>query len=475
MATTAHSRRIAVLQIVLAVAVPALLGSTLAGAESLMVAPPPDGQGQSYWGVIPAPADSVSARIEQMPIPAWEWPGFVLYRGLALPLLAAKRGLMETVVYLDERRVIQHLRALIGPRQGPVGIVVQIEAGSLLGLGGGLDLRHEQLGGPGRELNANWSWTSTGTQKGFVNFSREGGENLRLVIASAYAKRPNARYFGIGADSEAGLRSFYTQELGWGGASVTRRLPRGLGVEAAALYSSVVAYGPGDAEDISVSEQFPLAIPPGFGSRSRGYTLSLALTHDTTEETGRPLAGGMQTLQLSRFIEGGDVGDDFWTVRAEAQHFVGLWNSKQALALRGKISWIDAEDQLQLPFQRLLTNDDPDLFRGYRDFRWRDRGLATLNLEYRWPIWANRDADDLGLDAYLFTDVGQVFHEFGDIGDDFTHSFGGGVRLVGYFGFAGRLEIGRSDEETVFRLRADQIFQYAKGGLSHGRDQAALR
>jgi hypothetical protein len=32
-----------------------------------------------------------------------------------------------------------------------------------------------------------------------------------------------------------------------------------------------------------------------------------------------------------------------------------------------------------------------------------------------------------------------------------------------------------SDEEIVVRLLSEQIYQYAKGGLLHGRDQVALR
>ena len=42
-------------------------------------------------------------------------------------------------------------------------------------------------------------------------------------------------------------------------------------------------------------------------------------------------------------------------------------------------------------------------------------------------------------------------------------------------GFGGRVEVGRSEEGTVIRLRMDQVFQYARGSLMHGQDQVALR
>ena len=191
----------------------------------------------------------------------------------------------------------------------------------------------------------------------------------------------------------------------------------------------------------------------------------------------------MQRIKVARAWDLGDHGgpegtsaSDFWTLRAELQQFVPLWFSKQALALRFFSSWIAPDDRKRMPFQRLLTNDDPDLLRGYYDFRWRDRGLAALTIEYRWPLWANRTADTEGADIYLFSDVGQVFDEFDEISrETVTLSYGGGVRFSGIAGFIGRFEVAWSEEDVVLRLRSDQVFQFAKEGLLHGRDQVALR
>ena len=37
------------------------------------------------------------------------------------------------------------------------------------------------------------------------------------------------------------------------------------------------------------------------------------------------------------------------------------------------------------------------------------------------------------------------------------------------------IEIAKSEEETVVRIRGDQVFQFAKGGLFHGKNPVPTR
>ncbi len=153
-----------------------------------------------------------------------------------------------------------------------------------------------------------------------------------------------------------------------------------------------------------------------------------------------------------------------------------LWYRHHVLALRLVASWMQQIGDAPIPFTRLITNDDPDLLRGFDDFRWRDRGLAVLSAEYRWPLWAPERAEGVGLDIYLLTDVGQVFSDFDDIrGRNLTFSYGAGLRLLTAAGFVLRIEYARSNEDVAFRLRGDQIFQTFRSGLYHGRDPNPAR
>jgi len=164
------------------------------------------------------------------------------------------------------------------------------------------------------------------------------------------------------------------------------------------------------------------------------------------------------------------------TYRIDMQQFFQLWYPYHVLALRAFATWIDQVGATPVPFQRLMTNDDPDLLRGFRDFRWRDRGMAVLSAEYRWPLWVLTQANGMGLDLYLHSDIGQVFSSLDQINrDNLTFSYGAGIRLLGARGFVLRLEYARSNETFVVRVRGDQIFQFTRGGLFYGRDPIPAR
>jgi hypothetical protein len=63
-----------------------------------------------------------------------------------------------------------------------------------------------------------------------------------------------------------------------------------------------------------------------------------------------------------------------------------------------------------------------------------------------------------------------VYNDIDEItGDNLTFSYGAGVRLIGSRDFVARVEYGRSEEQAVWRLRFDQIFQFSRGGLFNGR------
>jgi hemolysin activation/secretion protein len=138
---------------------------------------------------------------------------------------------------------------------------------------------------------------------------------------------------------------------------------------------------------------------------------------------------------------------------------------------------MDPAGDATIPFQRLLTNDDPDLFRGYEDDRFHDRGLALVTAEYRWPVWAPVDGSGPGVDAYLLADFGQVFGTFDELSfDNLTRSWGGGFRLVSRHGFSARVEIARGgDEEFQLRLKADQVFQVFRSTLLGGKNPVPER
>ena len=434
-----------------------------------------DGSGQSYWGPIPARADSVEATIVASPRPLWEYPILVPYRIVEFPVRALGTGMGAAYRGLDDSGALYQISRLLAPKDVPYGFVFTVGGGSLIGASTGITLYHDEFFGKHNRLRLRSKFTTTDAQKITLGAIFREGSATEVEVGIGYRLRRNARFFGLGSEAPEYHKSFYTQETSWGGVQVTRRLAPETYFGLGAIYSGIGARGADEEHTPYIDDEFA-TVPKGFGDLSEGLTVSLSLIHDTTDDTGRPESGNIERLRATYFGSGGDEAKvDFWSYRADLETFIPLWLTERALAVRAYLQWQDSEAS-DTPFQRLLTNDEPDLFRGYRDYRWRDRGITALSVEYRWPLWAYKDLDSLGLDAYLFTDIGQVFHEFDRIAaNNLTQSYGGGIRVMGNRGFGSRLEVAFSEEETVFRLSSDQIFQYAKGGLLNGRDQAALR
>ena len=155
---------------------------------------------------------------------------------------------------------------------------------------------------------------------------------------------------------------------------------------------------------------------------------------------------------LLRSFDGSDAS--FLSSRVELQWSLRIGHTVGFLVARGLVHHLEPVGSDPVPFQRLLSNAGADLFRGYLDSRWRDRGVALANMEVHWGVWASANPLGPTLDAYLLTDVGQVFGDpVGVALGDLAYSHGAGLRLASALGFAGIVEFARSREDSVIRLR----------------------
>lgn len=431
---------------------------------------------ESYWGPIEASPDTAAAPLLEPSRPAWEIAVLAPYRVVTFPLALVSRGAGSGISYMDKHRVAQRAAALFGPRRGPFGILVDFRLGGLPGLGGGLIAEHTSFLGPGNTLRVRAS-TTTRHDHRVGAAARFGAERRGFVeVGAGYRQRPNVRYFGLGPETREEDESFLHQETGWLGVSVRRPFGGESSVEANVEYTSVAAGAPGERNDPPVEELFAPSLLPGYGRHSYGVAVGGQWMHESGGLQSRPGRGGLERLRVSYFksVDRDDVR--FWTLRGEAQRFLTLWRPLRVLALRGVASWIENAGDDPVPLARLNSNDDPDLLRGYDDFRWRDRGILIGTAEYRWPVWAHQRSLGPGVDAYLLTDVGQVFGDADQIAlRQMTVSYGGGLRVESGRGFVFRVEYARSDETGVIRLRADQVFQFTKGGFLYGREPIPAR
>jgi outer membrane protein assembly factor BamA len=427
--------------------------------------------GESYWGDIPARPDTICQAVADRPRPTWERAVLIPYRVVTFPLALAGNGAGASIEFLDENRVLERAASLLGPRRGPFGFLLDFGFGGLSGLGGGLTAEHTRFLGPGNTLRVRASTSTKHDHRlgAAARFGRAG--NGYVEFGAGYRQRPNVRFFGFGPEAREEDESFFHQEMGWVGVTVRRPVGGESHLETEAIYTTVATGAPGKEHTPPTEDEFDPATLPGYGRHSYGLALGTRLMHESPGLTNRPGRGGLQRIRATYFqsVDREDVR--FWNFRGEAQQFFTLWRPLRVLALRGVVSWTEDVGDDPVPLSRLQSNDDPDLLRGYDDFRWRDRGIAIATAEYRWPVWAHQRAMGPGVDAYLLTDAGQVFGAAEELSvDHLTFSYGGGIRVESGRGFSFRIEYARSEETSVLRFRADQVFQFVKGGFLYGRE-----
>ena len=426
----------------------------------------------SYWGeASPVPGDSTLARFVNPPRPLWESAIYWPVRIVSYPLALTVRGIGSGVEALDDSKVLYRIGRLLAPRRGPFGVLLDFRAGGISGLGGGVIAEHGAFFGKGNLFRLRAETTTRGDHRVNLGLKFPSSHDGATEFGLGYRIRGYARYFGVGPSTSDDAESFYHQESAWAGASRQWGVGDGVHVQGDVLYSSIAAGAPGSKEHPSIETEYAADLPFGYGHHSYGWTLGAQITQQNGLGPWRATHGGLRRIRASRFVGSSSDDTDFWTFRGEAQQYLTLFLPYRVLALRGFASWMELSEGGAVPFQRLLTNDDPDLLRGYEDFRFRDRGMAVLSAEYRWPLWSHMEQEGSGVDVYLLSDAGQVFHDVDQLGGgNLTYSYGGGLRLESAAGFRLRLEIARSEEQTMFRLRADQIFQFMKGSLYFGRD-----
>jgi hypothetical protein len=440
-----------------------------------------DGSGASAWGPIAPPDSTNTAALPRQPRPTWEkvvnFPHTVVFLPLKVVFLGIEAGAEE----FEENPSLHRLSRLLPFRAGPALLSGGLSFGAGEGFGGNVSVDVRDFAAAHDAFKLRLSAQTAGDRRATMGLRLRRTELAWFDVGGGYRNNHNTRYYGVGPDTPEDAESFYRRETSWGGVTWQHRVAGGdFGWALTGMYSGVAAIGSGRSDDPHLSEEFASDLPPGYRRHSEGITAALELSHEDTEKLGapgrvhreraRPEHGGLRRATVSWFEGKGNSKAAFWTWRAEAQQFLPLWHSRRALGVRAFVSRIESEGDDPVPFQRLMTNDDPDVFRGYPDERFHDLGITAASVEFRWPIWVVDNENELGADAYLFADAGQVFADFDEITRDrLTTSFGGGFRVGGHGRFVGRLEVGHSEEGTQFRLRADQLFQYEKGGLFQGR------
>jgi hypothetical protein len=425
----------------------------------------------SYWGTIQPPTDSTTGAADNRALPAWEAALYWPYRVIAFPFRLLGDGIGAGIEFVTET---PFLAGLFSFRPTAFYVKPEVNTGAATGFGAGVILHHSSLFYPDNRLRLRL-YTSTHSDQRVTLGLRFPTSDGSADFFAGFRDKSNTRYFGLGPEAVAEDESIYGQRQVWIGASYAHDLGKDFTLAGKVAVTRVATSEPNQDFAPSITDRFAGRLPPGFGDATTGISAGFTLHHDNAGTTSRPRTGGIRRIMAAYFH--GTSADDtrYWTYRGELQQFLPLWFKGNVLALRGVLTWIEPVGDRVMPFQRLMWNNDPDLLRGFKDYRWRDQGLFVVTAEYRWPIWAFNRAEGTGLDFYLLTDVGQVFNSWDQLSsDNMTWSYGGGIRLVTSTSFVLRFEYARATEGGYLRFTGSQVFQSIRR-LFHGRDPVPER
>lgn len=288
------------------------------------------------------------------------------------------------------------------------------------------------------------------------------GGKLFTEFYSRYRSYPQEDFFGLGPNSRRENRTDFALEdssfdvaVGW---NWTRWLTTG--VKAGYLRTNI---GRGtdrrfsDTEDVfpatpsvECRDNLP-AVPsctdkgpglPELLSQPNFYHTDAFLRIDYRDEPLNPHSGGKYQLVYSYYDDQKLGRHSFRRLDAEVQQHFPFLRKKRVISFRALASLSDTQPGQSIPFYMMQEVGGADSLRGYREFRFRDRNLLVMNLEYLWEAFS-------GLDMAIFGDAGKVASRRSDINlKNLESDIGVGFRFNSIKSVFLRIDIGFSQEGT---------------------------
>jgi len=235
----------------------------------------------------------------------------------------------------------------------------------------------------------------------------------RLQGYLSYRQFPD-KFYGIGNDTDRDNEESYTPRIFSTDLSVQKRI---LSQTYAGIRFSFEEHELVEVEPSGLLQHGD--IPGSAGGRTVG--VGLTLFRDSRDHAFYPSSGGILDIILEEYDS--HIGSDYkythFTV--DVRRYYRIFHA-QILALQGYADFISG----RAPFDKLALlgkTGDCNLLRGFYQGRFREKNLAVLQGEYRFPVWWR-------FGMAFFCGVGQVSGELDAFSPENLHySYGSGLRF----------------------------------------------
>ncbi len=199
--------------------------------------------------------------------------------------------------------------------------------------------------------------------------------------------------------------------------------------------------------------KFADASVPGLAKQPDFIRTALSLALDLRDYPEEPHRGAYLSVSWERFDDRNtNALFNFNRLIVDARAYLPLFSPARTFAIRGFTSLSYPQANKTVPFYFMDTLGGKDVLRGFETFRFRDRHLLFVILEYRWELFKYAN-------VVLFYETGKVFHENRDFNlTQLHHDFGWGLRFKNHHRVFLILEMAFSNEETRFIFRTGSEF-----------------
>jgi len=324
-------------------------------------------------------------------------------------------------------------------RSGPV-FSPRFMVGGVNDVGGGPGVKWAGFPSTSDRFDASASISTRDRRKARIREIMGDKRPVGFRLLADYDYEPDHKYFGIGNEASKDDLSYYLLAtsrvegtLLFGSSPLKQvRLVGG--------YSSMSPrrgyFGTPLLEDTFTPSEVP------FEHRTtREFTYGVTGDLASVDDVRDPSRGAHARWDLRRANGQGANDPDYDQWRVEARAYVPVFAKRRVLAFRAVYAGVDPRGSTTtLPYYRLVTNEDANVFAAYSSERFRDRQLLLGRIEYRWMILYR-------ISAVALYELGEVAPRASAFSLPASHrSIGGGLR----FGISdiavARLEVARSSE-----------------------------
>jgi len=316
--------------------------------------------------------------------------------------------------------------------------------------------------------------------EGEAYFPRLFNENTHADVWFDYLRRTKDNFFGIGSRIPNTSQTNFDLEQRSYNASLSHDFTNRLEVGGYFSESNSATYRGQNHKDLPIDQLFsgdPGSVPVGQWAPGLLTNVKILSFGGFAQYDLRNIAHGLTRgayfygrIGSAQGLKDKTALSDYGWLEAEldARGYIPLGSDKTSLAVRGYASLKDPRGGSQIPFYDLSFLGGRMYGRGFKNYRFRGNNSVLGSAELRQTVWTQ--SEDRGLDVFGFGEAGQVWGDNRSQTDpaivanrDFSSSnwrasVGGGIQYRYSKSFAGRVEIGHSNERSLIYLSITRGF-----------------